>query len=115
MRIFFNHELLAAHPRLRKPESRSTVDDHLPLESITYKMQDPQWCLNRPNPSEAIATDGCKAFSVTKCPTFCTAQGVIGPRKKNGDVRLGSACKRALFFDNPKRRTVKRTLEQGLD
>ena len=43
------------------------------------------------------------------------AQGVIALSKKYGTVRLESACRRALFFDNPRYRTVKSILEQGLD
>jgi hypothetical protein len=43
------------------------------------------------------------------------AQGIIGLSKKYGSFRLESACRRALFFDNPRYRTVKSILEQGLD
>jgi hypothetical protein len=40
---------------------------------------------------------------------------VIGLSKKYGISRLEAACKRALFYDNPKYRTVKSILAQGLD
>ncbi len=50
-RSIHNLELVAVHPRLRKPGARSTVDEHLPPEAIAYKMQDPQWCLRQ---AEAI-------------------------------------------------------------
>jgi hypothetical protein len=43
------------------------------------------------------------------------AQGVIGYGKKYGAARLESACKRALFFGNPKRGAVKSILQKGLD
>jgi hypothetical protein len=43
------------------------------------------------------------------------AQGIIGLAKKYGPVRLESACGRALHFDNPRYRTVKDILKQGLD
>jgi hypothetical protein len=43
------------------------------------------------------------------------AQGVIGLRKKYGDARLEAACRRALFFDNPRRGAVKSILQKGLD
>jgi len=116
VKIYFNRELVAAHTRLRKPGSKSTVDDHLPPEAIAYKMQDPQWCLIQ---AESIG-ENChrlirRLFSHKVLDNLRAAQGVIGLRKKYGDARLESACKRALFFDNPKRRTVKTILEQGLD
>jgi transposase len=116
VKIFFNRELVAAHPRLRKPGSKSTVDDHLPPEAVAYKMQDPQWCLKQ---AESIGGN-ChrlvqRLFSHKVLDNLRAAQGVIGLRKKYGEARLESACKRALFFDNPKRRTVKTILEQGLD
>jgi transposase len=116
VKIYFNHELVAAHPRFRKPGSKSTVDDHLPPEAVAYKMQDPQWCLKQ---AESIG-DNChrliqRLFSHKVLDNLRAAQGVIGLRKKYGEARLESACKRALFFDNPKRRTVKTILEQGLD
>lgn len=43
------------------------------------------------------------------------AQGIVGLAKKYGRARLESACTRALCFDNPRYRTVKGILKQGLD
>jgi len=40
---------------------------------------------------------------------------VIGLGKKYGPARLEAACRRALFFENPRYRTVKSILAQGLD
>ncbi len=116
VKIFFNHEFIAAHPRLRKPGSRSTVDDHLPPEAIAYKMQDPQWCLRQaetigPNCYQLIR----HLFSDRVLDNLPAAQGVIGYAKKYGAARLESACKRALFFGNPRRVAVKSILAKGLD
>jgi transposase len=116
VQLFFNLELVAVHPRLRKPGSRSTIDEHLPPEAIAYKMQDPQWCLQQ---AEAIGPECHRLirtlFSNRVLDNLRAAQGVIGLKKKFGQKRLEAACKRALFFDNPKRRTVKSILDQGLD
>ena len=114
--IYHNLELVAVHPRLRKPGSRSTVDEHLPPEAIAYKMQDPQWCLRQ---AESIGKQ-ChrlirRLFANRVLDNLRAAQGVIALRKKYGDTRLESACNRALFFDNAKYRTVKSILERGLD
>jgi hypothetical protein len=116
VRIFHDLELLAVHPRLRKLGARSTVDGHLPPEAVAYKMQDPQWCLRQ---AEAIGPDCHQLirhlFADRVLDNLRAAQGVISLSKKYGAVRLESACRRALFFDNPRYRTVKSILDQGLD
>jgi transposase len=116
VKIYFNLELVAAHPRLRKPGSRSTVEEHLPPEAIAYRMQDPQWCLRQ---AESIGPHCHQLirhlFSDRVLDNLRAAQGVIGYAKKYGIARLESACKRALFFGNPKRMAVKSILAKGLD
>jgi hypothetical protein len=116
MEIFNEHKLVAAHPRLRRPGTRSTMDEHLPPEAIAYKMRDPQWCLRQ---GEEI---GSHCFIVMKklfedhvLDNLRAAQGVVSLAKKYGMVRLEAACLRALAFDSPKYRTVKTILEKGLD
>ena len=116
VKLYRNLEMVAAHPRLRKPGARSTVEEHLPPEAIAYKMQDPQWCLRQ---AESIGPDCHRLirhlFSDRVLDNLRAAQGIIGLSKKYGAVRLENACRRALFFDNPRYRTVKSILEQGLD
>jgi DNA-binding SARP family transcriptional activator len=43
------------------------------------------------------------------------AQSVIALAKRFGTQRLEAACHRALAFDDPKYRTVKTILENGID
>ena len=116
VKLYRNLELVAVHPRLRKPGARSTVDEHLPPEALAYKMQDPQWCLRQ---SESVGPDCHQLirhlFADRVLDNLRAAQGIIGLSKKYGSVRVESACRRALFFDNPRYRTVKTILEQGLD
>jgi hypothetical protein len=116
VKLYRELKLVAVHPRLTKPGSRSTVDDHLPPEALAYKMRDPQWCLKQ---SEVIGPDCHRLirslFADRVLDNLRAAQGVIALAKKYGAVRLEAACKRALFFDNPKYRTVKSILQQGLD
>jgi transposase len=114
--LFYDLELVAVHPRLRQPGSRATVDEHLPPEAIAYKLQDPQWCLRQ---AEAVGP-GCHhlietLFADRVLDHLRAAQGVIGLGRKYGPARLESACRRALLYDNPRYRTVKSILEQGLD
>jgi len=116
VKLFHHLNLVAVHPRLRKPGARSTVDDHLPPEVIAYKMQDPQWCLKQ---AETVGPE-ChqlirRLFADRVLDNLRAAQGVVGLVKKYGTVRLERACSRALFFENPRYRTVKGILEKGLD
>ena len=116
VKIYHNLELVAIHPRLKRPGLKSTVDEHLPPEALAYKMQDPQWCLKQ---AQAIG-DHCHQlirdlFADRVLDNLRAAQGIIGLGKKYGSTRLEAACKRALFFDNPRYRTVKSILAQGLD
>ena len=116
VKLYHNLELVAAHPRLRKPGARSTVEQHLPPEAIAYKMQDPQWCLRQ---AESIGPDCHRLirhlFADRVLDNLRAAQGIIALSKKCGAARLESACQRALFFDNARYRTVKSILDQGLD
>lgn len=116
VKLYNNLTLVAVHPRLKKPGLKSTVDDHMPPEALAYKMQDPQWCLKQ---AEGIGPY-ChqfirQLFANRVLDNLRAAQGVIGLSKKYGTSRLEAACKRALFYDNPKYRTVKSILAQGLD
>ncbi len=108
--------MVAVHPRLKKPGARSTIDDHLPPQALAYKMQDPQWCLKQarrigPNCTALIE----QLFSDRVLDNLRAAQGIVGFAKKYGSKRLEAACRRALFFDNPKYRAVKIILQKGLD
>lgn len=116
VKLFSDLNLVALHPRLRKPGSRSTIDAHLPPEALAYKMQDPQWCLKQ------AKTVGpcCEAlietlFADRVLDNLRAAQGIIHLGKKYTPARLEAACKRALHFDNPRYRTVKLILAKGLD
>ena len=116
VQLFRDHELVAAHLRQFRAGSRSTVDEHLPPEAIAYKLRDPQWCLRQ---SEDIGA-ACHAlierlFAHRVLDNLRAAQSVIGLARRFGTVRLEAACRRALTFDDPKYRTVKTILENGID
>jgi len=116
VKLYHDLNLVAVHPRLKKPGLKSTVDEHLPPEALAYKMQDPQWCLKQ---ARAVGSH-CHQFirdlfADRVLDNLRAAQGVIGLGKKYGAARLEAACRRALFFENPKYRTVKSILSQGLD
>jgi len=116
VRVYREHELVAVHPRLARPGTRSTADDHMPPEALAWKLRDPQWCLTQ---SSQIG-DAChrlirRLFADRVLDNLRAAQGIIGLKKKYGAARLEAACQRALDYDNPRYRTVKTILEKGLD
>jgi len=116
VRIFHNYQLVACHPRLTQPGTRSTVDDHLPPNALAYKMRDPQWCLKKAREVGKCCTELIETlFADRVLDNLRAAQGIIRLGDKYGAERLETACRRALFFDNPRYRTVKTILKKGLD
>ena len=116
MRIFHDYQLVACHARLTKPGARSTVDDHLPPNALAYKMRDPQWCLKQACSVGSSCTRLIESlFADRVLDNLRAAQGVIRLGDKYGVERLEAACRRALFFDNPRYGTVKTILKKGLD
>ena len=116
VRLYRDHELVAVHPRLFQPGSRSTTDDHMPPEALAWKLQDPKWCLKQ---SQQIG-EACHAliqrlFNDRVLENLRAAQGIVRLKKKYGAARLEAACQRALDYDNPRYRTVKTILAKGLD
>ena len=114
--VYFQYELVAIHPRLRKPGTRSTVDDHMPPDAIAYKMRDPQWCLQQ---AETIGASCLQVieylFSDRVIEHLNAAQGIVGFKKRFGEKRLEASCARALQYDTISYRSVKMILERGLD
>lgn len=116
VKLYHALALVACHARLHRPGQRSTVDDHMPPNALAYKLRDPQWCLRQ---AEAIGP-ACRAlierlFGSRVLDNLRAAQGIVALGKPYGTTRLENACRRALHFDNPRYRTVKEILKQGLD
>ncbi len=116
VQVFHRHELVATHPRLRKPGDRHTVPDHQPPEAQAWLEHDPQWCLARAKDiGPACHAVILAMFNDKVLVNLRGAQGLVRLREKYGDVRLNAACERALAFASPKYRTVKTILDKGLD
>jgi len=116
VRCYQEHQMVAVHPRLHRPGSRSTLDEHLPPEALAYKMQDPTWCRKQatqigPYCRQLIDT----LFADRVLDNLRAAQGIIRLGRSYGPTRLEAACRRAMAFANPRYRTVKTILEKGLD
>ncbi len=116
IKIFKEHQLIAVHSRKKQPGGKSTCDDHLPSNAIAYKMRDPQWCNKQADdigPFCRCLID--RLFADRVLDNLRAAQGIIRLKDKYGKNRLDAACKRALFYDNPRYRTVKTILVKELD
>jgi hypothetical protein len=116
VQLFHQHELVATHPRLRKPGARSTVRDHLPPAAQAWLEHDPQWCLSQ---AREIGPS-CLAlilalFNDQVLVNLRGAQGVVRLRGKVGDARLEAACERAMAHSSPRWRTVTMILDKGLE
>ncbi len=116
VKLYDDLSLVATHPRLRKPGSYSTIDEHMPPEAIAWKLQDTQWCL-RQSQTVGVACHEVigKLFGDSVMDHLRSAQGILRLSKKYGAARLESACLRVLQFDNIKYQSIKHILRQGFD
>ncbi len=117
VRIYtLNRKLLATHERAQRPGQRRTHLDHLPPEKV------PGLVLNRDNCLASAIEVGPATRQVVQTllddpvlDRLHTAGRLLRLREKFGDKRLEAACKRALRFDDPAYKTVKRILTEGLE
>ena len=116
VRIYQNHELVAVHPRLVKPGTKSTLNEHMPPNALAYCMRDSQWCLGQAQKIGAYCEKVVKKLLLNSVVDYLRAvQGIISLQKKYGNVRLEAACRRALAFQSGHYKTIKSILQQGLE
>lgn len=116
IRLYKEHELVAVHPRLFKPGSKQSLNEHLPPNALAYCMRDSQWCLEQARHiGEHCEQLIGQLLTESVVDYLRGAQGIIALQKKYGNARLDSACKRALSFQCGYYKTVKNILQQGLE
>ena len=116
VQIFHEQQLVAVHPRQRRPGARSTVAEHMPPEAQAYLMHDPQWCLQKAEKIGPMCQELVEQlFASRVLDNLRAAQGVLQLRKKYGTTRVEAACRRAVEHGTPLYRAVKIILEKGLD
>jgi len=116
VRLYQDYNMVAIHPRLIKPGSRHTVDEHIPPNALAYKMRDSQWCLSQ---AKKVGT-GCNLVIETMlgdkvCEQLRSAQGILGLTRQYGNARLEAACLRAIEFDTLNYRSIKNILKAGIE
>ena len=116
VRIYQEHTLVAIHPRLVRPGSRSTLDEHLPPNATAYAMKDSAWCLKQ---AAKIGTHCHHVIELLLLDSVVdylrAAQGIVGLQKKYGNERLEAACLRAIAFQSIHYKTIKSILQAGAE
>lgn len=116
VRLYLGHELIALHPRLWNPGTKNTLDEHLPPNALAYQMKDAQWCLKHATVIGVHCTEAIQQLLTNSVIDYLrAAQSILGLRKKYGDVRLESACRRALAFQSVHYQTIKSILKSGVE
>lgn len=116
VRIYREHELVAMHPRLFKPGSRNTLEEHLPPNALAYAMKDSQWCLEQASKIGLSCEAVIQQLLLNSVVDYLrSAQGIISLQKKYGNARLEAACHRALVFQSVRYKTIKSILQKGLE
>lgn len=116
VRIYRDHELVAVHPRLFKPGSKSTLAEHLPPNALAYCMHDSQWCLESAKKIGTYCEQVIQQLLSNSVVDYLrAAQGIVALQKKYGNARLDAACRRALVFQSAHYKTIKSILQQGLE
>lgn len=117
VRIFtLDYQLVASHDRAMEPGQRFTHPGHLPPELLAGLTMDRESC-------RAAARDiGPATMEVVHqlldegvVDRLPSVRRLLKLRERFGDHRLEAACARALRYDDPNYRTVKKILTEGQD
>jgi transposase len=117
VRIYtLKRKLLATHDRAQHPGERKTHLDHLPPELVPGLTRNREDCLASAKEVGPITLQVVQSLlDDPVVDRLHTVGRLLNLRHKFGDERLEAACQRALHFDDPAYKTVKRILTQGLD
>jgi transposase len=117
VRIFDKgYQLVATHERATQPGERLTHLAHLPPEKVPGLTQTPE-SLRAEAQAIGPATLEIVAGLLNDPVLYRvpTAGRLVRLKNRFGQERLEAACRRALAFDDPRYKTIKGILEQGLD
>ncbi|MFI6056516.1 IS21 family transposase [Streptomyces violascens] len=114
VQVFDDGQLVKTHVALE--QGKRTDSGDYPPEKIAFHMRTPTWCRTQaahvgPACTEVIAG----LLEVNALYRLRAAQGVLGLRKKYGDVRLEAACAKASLVGDPSYRTIKGILVAGTE
>lgn len=117
VRIFtMDYQLIASHERATQPGQRFTHPEHLPPELLDGLTMDRDACLAAAQDIGPAASDlTAQLLNDGVVDRLPSVRRLLRLRDRFSDQRLEAACARALRFDDPSYRTVKRILEQNQD
>lgn len=111
-----NYELVATHERAQKPGQRQTHPDHLPPEKLPGLLLDRETSLTEAQEVGAATLQVVQTLLDDPVMERLPSVGrLLRLRHRFGHQRLEAACQRALAFDDPGYKTIKRILTQGLE
>lgn len=116
--IYYQHELLAEHPRTKSPYNYTTIKEHLASTHRFISEWNPdyflKWAKGIDPKVELVIKD---VLDRKKHPeqAYRSCIGILSLSKKVGKQRLISACKRALEYGVCNYKMVQSILEKGLD
>jgi transposase len=117
VRIFDSkYHLVATHERAQKPGERHTQLDHLPPTKVPGLIQDRDSLLAD---AQAVGPSTLQVVqTLLEDPVLYripTAGRLVRLKNRFSPLRLEAACRRALAFDDPSYKTIKRILVEGLE
>lgn len=116
IRAYFEHELIAIHPRSKEPHRDIVNNDHLGERYRAFLQRTEACCAHKAaaiGPKTAAAVETLLADRAVR--RLNEAWAILGLAKRHGTERLESACERSLSFDSVHYGSIKRILEKRLD
>jgi transposase len=116
--IFYKNKRVAVHARSHKIGGYTTLREHMPSSHQFYagwtRERLVKWARQAGNQTATVCEQIIESKSYPE-QGFKAVLGVISLGKKYGEDRLENACKRVLELGNPTYKSVKSTLQSGLD
>lgn len=115
VQFFRGEELVRTHLKAAPGERRTDPADLPPGKAAFYE-RNPQWCLGRAQALGPVVHQAVR--EILAVPTLYNlrqAQGILRLGERYGATRLNAAAERALAYGDPRYRTIKNILEDGLD
>lgn len=109
-------ELVTTHPRATRPGTRQTRHEHYPPEKAAFLERTPERCralAERIGPAtlEVVQT----LLAERPLDRLRAVQAILRLEESVGRERLEAACRRALYYGDPRYRRIRDILKAGLD
>lgn len=116
--IFYRHQMIAEHQRIRTAYQYTSVPDHLASHHRVISEWSPQYFLEKGRTISPIVEEFIsKVLNRQQHPeqAFRSCRGILSFARRLGEKRLIAACKRADAFGMYTYRGIEEILKKGLD